>query len=165
MKLRSEPFESIWRDRLDPGHLAEFHGHMASEEGIRTGASSFDDNLKMAEIVQGGLPASALKEMADEFGLSVLELADVLQLARRTVTRRLAQGKRLTPMESERILRVQRLLRAARLVFEDKTAARRWFAHALAILGGKTPLELCATEPGGREVELVLGRIDHGVFG
>jgi putative toxin-antitoxin system antitoxin component (TIGR02293 family) len=120
-------------------------------------------NLELAAIVQGGIPASSLRELSGEFGMGVLEMADLLRLARRTVTRRLAERKALTPSESERILRVKRLLRQAQAVFESKDAAQRWFRRALAVLGGKSPLELCATEPGGREVELVLGRIEHGV--
>jgi uncharacterized protein (DUF2384 family) len=31
-------------------------------------------------------------------------------------------------------------------------------------LGGKTPLEYADTEPGAREVEDLLGRLEHGVF-
>lgn len=106
---------------------------------------------------------SALRELSGEFGMGVLELADLLLLARRTVTRRLAGREALTPVESERILRVKRLLGRAQAVFESRDSAKRWFTRALAVLGGKSPLELCATEPGGREVELVLGRIEHGV--
>jgi len=120
-------------------------------------------NLELAKIVQGGIPATSLRELSGEFGMGVLELADLLRLARRTVTRRLAERGALTPSESERILRVKRLLGRARAVFENRDAAQRWFTRALAVLGGKSPLELCATEPGGREVELVLGRIEHGV--
>jgi putative toxin-antitoxin system antitoxin component (TIGR02293 family) len=59
---------------------------------------------------------------------------------------------------------VKRLLQKAQAVFESRDAAQRWFTRGLAVLGGKSPLELCASEPGGREVELVLGRIEHGVF-
>ncbi len=31
-------------------------------------------------------------------------------------------------------------------------------------LGGRAPLQMAATEPGAREVERVLGRIEHGIF-
>ena len=31
-------------------------------------------------------------------------------------------------------------------------------------LGGATPLDFAKTEPGAREVENVLGRLEHGVF-
>jgi putative toxin-antitoxin system antitoxin component (TIGR02293 family) len=125
----------------------------------------FDDNLRLAEVVHLGVPAAALRETAEEFGIGILELADVLQLPRRTVTRRLAQKKLLTPAESERILRVRRLLGLAGPIFESGDLARRWFVRPLRALGGKSPLQLCSSEPGGREVESVLGRIDHGVIG
>ena len=38
-------------------------------------------------------------------------------------------------------------------------------AFTLRELGGRTPLQMTATEPGAREVERVLGRIEHGIFG
>jgi uncharacterized protein (DUF2384 family) len=36
---------------------------------------------------------------------------------------------------------------------------RRWCNSII------TPLQMTATEPGAREVERVLGRIEHGIFG
>ena len=42
--------------------------------------------------------------------------------------------------------------------------AAAWFGEPLSVLGGQTPLDLCATEAGAREVEQTLGRIEHGVF-
>jgi uncharacterized protein (DUF2384 family) len=42
--------------------------------------------------------------------------------------------------------------------------ARQWFRTPLRALSGKTPLEYCDMEIGLREVALVLGRIEHGVF-
>jgi putative toxin-antitoxin system antitoxin component (TIGR02293 family) len=137
---------------------------MATLSRARPDSLATAGNLKLAEIVRGGVPASSIRELSAEFGIGVLELADLLNLARRTVTRRLAQRKALTSMESERIVRVKRLLHKAQAVFESKEAAKRWFTRTLAVLGGKSPLELCASEPGGREVELVLGRIEHGVI-
>jgi uncharacterized protein (DUF2384 family) len=31
-------------------------------------------------------------------------------------------------------------------------------------LGGRSPLDFAQTEPGAREVENVIGRLEHGVF-
>src|ERR1700676_1821461 len=95
---------------LDTGHLADFSSHMPTTAKCHPDPLATWDNLKLAEIVHYGVPSTVLKELARELGMGLLELADVLQLARRTVTRRLGQGKRLTPTESERVLRVKRLL-------------------------------------------------------
>jgi putative toxin-antitoxin system antitoxin component (TIGR02293 family) len=42
--------------------------------------------------------------------------------------------------------------------------AREWFKAPNRALGNTTPFEYADTEPGAREVEDVLGRIEHGVF-
>jgi putative toxin-antitoxin system antitoxin component (TIGR02293 family) len=47
---------------------------------------------------------------------------------------------------------------------EDEANARQWLNRPLKVLGGLTPLALSATEPGAREVEQVLGRLEQGVF-
>ncbi len=72
---------------------------------------------------------------------------------------------RLEPAESNRILRVSPLFPEAIKLFEgDGVAARRWMLQKQKALGEKTPLELLATELGAREVEALIGRLEHGVF-
>ena len=124
----------------------------------------YADNLRLAELVHEGIPARALEDLAESMHLSLPKLADAVQISRRTLERRVADGSRLKPDESERALRLGRLFALAGDVFEDETSAAEWFAAPLAALRGKTPLELCRTEPGAREVEQTLGRIEHGVF-
>ncbi len=46
----------------------------------------------------------------------------------------------------------------------DEDAALRWLKTPLPILGGESPLAHARTEAGGREVELLMGRIEHGVY-
>jgi putative toxin-antitoxin system antitoxin component (TIGR02293 family) len=57
------------------------------------------------------------------------------------------------------------LFKKAVLVFSDKNDAREWFKRENRSLNNKTPLEYSDTEIGAREVEDLLGRIEHGVFG
>ncbi len=49
-------------------------------------------------------------------------------------------------------------------VFESDEAAREWFRSPQPALGGSTPLAFADVEPGAREVERLLGRIEQGVF-
>jgi putative toxin-antitoxin system antitoxin component (TIGR02293 family) len=124
----------------------------------------YGDNLRLAAMVQAGMPASFLVEMAGRLAISPARLAALVNIAPRTYLRRQTTKSRLKPDETERALRIGRLLHMAREVLEDEEAAARWFSRPLKALGGKPPLELCATEPGAREVEHALGRIEHGVF-
>ena len=121
----------------------------------------YRDNLRMATLVSQGLPTAALRELAEALGLSASNLASIVRIATRTLARR---QHRLKADEAERVLRLGQLLRMADEVFADREAAVRWFRRPLRVLGGKSPLQLCATEFGAKEVEQTLGRIAHGVF-
>jgi putative toxin-antitoxin system antitoxin component (TIGR02293 family) len=124
----------------------------------------FENNLELAKIVASGAPADLLRQIASLLGITPAKLAPIVQIAARTLERRLKDNDRLKPDETERTLRVGRLLHLAEGVFEDREAASEWFRRPLKNLAGCTPLQVCATEPGSREVEQILERIDHGVF-
>ena len=47
-------------------------------------------------------------------------------------------------------------------VFEDKEAASTWMSTPNDSLGGVTPLSLCETELGARQVRRVLNAIEWG---
>ena len=124
----------------------------------------FQDNFRLAALVQAGLPARMIREVAEALAVSPMQFAQTVQIAPRTLLRRLSDDARLKADESERVLRIARLLKRATDVLEGEEEAARWFRHPLRTLGGKAPLDMCATEPGAREVETVLGRLEHGVF-
>jgi len=59
---------------------------------------------------------------------------------------------------------LDRLLDLAVQVFEgDLAAARHWLAAPQPVLGGKAPLDLSRTDVGYREVEALIGRLEHGI--
>lgn len=66
--------------------------------------------------------------------------------------------------ESDRAVRFGRLLLRAREVFGDAADARLWLGSPQVGLGGAVPLDYAETEVGAREVEDLLGRIDHNVY-
>jgi putative toxin-antitoxin system antitoxin component (TIGR02293 family) len=122
------------------------------------------DNLRMAELVAAGLPTQALREISASLDLQLSRVGPLVNIAPKTLQRRLQAGGRLKPAESERVVRLMRLVARAHAVLGDEAKARAWLERPLRELGGKTALELSATEPGAREVEQVLGRLEHGVF-
>jgi len=77
--------------------------------------------------------------------------------------RRKAAG-RLSPDESDKVMRLQRLLEHATNAFGDVEKARAWLKHPQYGLGGAVPLDYAETEVGAREVDDLLGRIDYGVY-
>lgn len=56
------------------------------------------------------------------------------------------------------------LFEKAEVVFENADLARQWLNRPQFGLGGEIPLDFAKTENGAREVENLLGRIEHGVF-
>jgi putative toxin-antitoxin system antitoxin component (TIGR02293 family) len=62
------------------------------------------------------------------------------------------------------LVRFARLLGRAVDVFESLDGARRWLKAPQYGLGEAIPLEYAKTDVGAREVELLLGRIEHGVY-
>ncbi len=91
-------------------------------------------------------------------------LGELVQIAPRTLSRRKEEG-RLQPDESDRLLRVSRLVGRALELFEgDLETARKWLSTPLRSLRGKAPLELVKTEVGAQEVEALIGRLEHGII-
>jgi putative toxin-antitoxin system antitoxin component (TIGR02293 family) len=124
-------------------------------------ALSTDDLLKK---VQAGFIFKAFEHLTKNIALLPRELASVVQIPPRTLDRR-REGGLLEPAESDRILRVARVFAAAIELFEgDAAAARRWVLQKQKALWDKKPLDLLATELGAREVEALIGRLEHGVF-
>ncbi|HEY1792905.1 MAG TPA: antitoxin Xre/MbcA/ParS toxin-binding domain-containing protein [Opitutaceae bacterium] len=124
-----------------------------------------DDDLEMARRVEKGIPASAIRLLGKALELgSIAQIAALVQMSAKTAERRVRAKARLAPDESERVVRLARILSRAETVLESHDNARKWMARPLAILGGRSPLAMSATEPGARAVEQALGRLEHGVY-
>jgi putative toxin-antitoxin system antitoxin component (TIGR02293 family) len=122
------------------------------------------DNRVMAQRVEEGLPMAEVVEFGKQAGFTTDELARLIRIPPRTYARRVASKARLKVPEGERAVRIMRLFERAKQVFGTDQNTRRWFDSKILALGRKTPLEFAQTEPGAREVENVIGRIEHGVF-
>ena len=122
------------------------------------------DNVTMAQRVEEGIPVVDVVEFGKQAGFTNDELARLIHIPPRTYARRIANKGRLKVPEGERAVRLMRLFERARQVFGSYENTRSWFNSKLLALGRKTPLEYAQTEPGAREVENIIGRIEHGVF-
>ncbi len=120
--------------------------------------------LKLVKRVETGLPFAAFERVGRVSGLSTEELRSAIRLAPRTLARRRKEN-RLSPEESDRLVTVSRILSLAIKLFEgDISAALTWITSPNKALGGMTPLSAASTEVGSREVEALIGRLEHGVF-
>jgi putative toxin-antitoxin system antitoxin component (TIGR02293 family) len=122
------------------------------------------DTSTLIHRVQEGFSFKTVERLQHAFGLSAEEVAALVHIPTRTMTRRKVRG-RLKADESDRVLRAVRLMHRAAAIFNnDRAAAKTWMTTRQRGLGGAVPLELAGTEIGTREVEDALGRIEDGVF-
>uniref|UniRef100_UPI0025E7DBBC antitoxin Xre-like helix-turn-helix domain-containing protein n=1 Tax=Thiocapsa sp. TaxID=2024551 RepID=UPI0025E7DBBC len=80
---------------------------------------------QLVERVRRGLPFTELEALREPLGLSLQELAAYAGIPSRTLVRR-RQAGRLDPAESERVLRIERLLALATEMLRDVARARDW---------------------------------------
>jgi putative toxin-antitoxin system antitoxin component (TIGR02293 family) len=122
-----------------------------------------ESDLDLLQLLRDGVPSSAVDFLVGQGGLSIDELHSLV-IPRRTLALRRQQKQTLTPEESDRLARVARVLAMADETFGDPDRAARWLRKGNRGLAGQVPLQLLASELGGRLVEQALGRIAHGIF-
>ena len=129
----------------------------------KTHSSKAKHPTELIRKIQKGLRFSELETLQNSIDLPFEQLAAKLAISRSTLQRRKATG-RLSPDESDKVMRLSRLLEHAKKVFGDVDKARAWLKHPQYGLGGAVPLDYAETEVGAREVDNLLGRIDYGVY-
>ena len=122
------------------------------------------NDLELADIAKEGLPSATLSRLSGSLGWTRAALIEQLGIAPRTAARRLRRGELLSTTESERVLRVARVLARAIEVFESRDAAKQWLQEASTALGERKPTDLLVTDIGTEVVLNELGKIDHGFF-
>ena len=119
---------------------------------------------RFASGKETGLPFKAITQFQKSSGLSQKTIGDVIDLPKSTLRTRRESGI-LNRHESDRLIRLGRIFALAVELFEgDVNAASEWLQTPSHALGDHTPLEFSSTELGAREVEAVIGRMEHGVF-
>ena len=113
--------------------------------------------------IHQGLRFAELDALRGRLGLSVRAMSSLINIPERTLARRRQSG-RLSSVESERVLRLERLFALVAGMLRDDDAVQRWLNAPKKALAGNTPLQYAETEVGAREVENLIGRLRHGVF-
>jgi putative toxin-antitoxin system antitoxin component (TIGR02293 family) len=116
---------------------------------------------QLRETVKAGLPYASLEALIGKFGLAREEAAAALHLPQRTIARRKKEQK-LQPDESDRLMRLARVSAQAAATLGSDEKAVQWLRRPNRALGNRAPLDLIDNDIGTRQVEEVLGRIEHG---
>jgi putative toxin-antitoxin system antitoxin component (TIGR02293 family) len=120
--------------------------------------SEFD----LARIVEKGIPPESLALLKLQ-GLTFTEVSEIV-IAPRTLKHRRARGENLSHEETDRLVRVARIVALADEIFGDHAKALLWLRSEDDRIGGRRPLSMLQTEAGGRVVESMLWQIDEGVY-
>lgn len=143
--------------------METFHPPAVADRGLFHELGLRPERAALIDVVKAGLATRVFVDLAHRLGVAEATLAEVVGMSVSTLQRRKRAGE-LTPAEGEHVLRVAALLERGRQVFGAEAEAADWLRHENLALGGTTPLRMADTELGAREVEDLLGRLEHGVY-
>jgi putative toxin-antitoxin system antitoxin component (TIGR02293 family) len=126
--------------------------------GLESPATEVD----ILRIVEGRLAPSVIKRLS-ALGLERAEI-DAVVIPSRTLQHRRSRREKLTVEESDRVLRVIRVLSLTESIYGSRDRALDWLRKPNARLDGRAPLSLLKTDTGSRIVEEMLIQIDEGMF-
>jgi putative toxin-antitoxin system antitoxin component (TIGR02293 family) len=113
-------------------------------------------------IVEGQLAPSVIKRLS-ALGLERSEI-DAVVIPTRTLQHRRSRREKLTIEESDRVLRVIRVLSLTESIYGSRERALNWLRKPHPRLDERTPLSLLKTDTGSRIVEELLFQIDEGML-
>jgi putative toxin-antitoxin system antitoxin component (TIGR02293 family) len=119
------------------------------------------DDADLAGLAQERIDVDVIERLSAR-GLKADELAFIIP--RRTLTHRRQQHERLSTEESDRAIRLARIIAQANTAFGSNEKALSWLRTPQKRFAGRTALEMVATEHGARLVEDALVQIDEGYF-
>lgn len=129
--------------------------------GVRTIES---EPAKVQKAVRRGVLPVTVTRVQTLYGFSQAEMAKLLGLTPRTMTRKRASKARFGVEASDGTARLVRTFDRAVAVLGSPERAGEWLRTANMALGGDVPRSWLDTDAGTAEVLRVLGRIEHGVF-
>ncbi len=133
------------------GHKAKKGGHHRPAADARA-------------LVRSGMPAKVLDTLSRCMQVPVRDIQVIAGIPPATAARKRGGNETLRPVLSDRLYRIAAVFTLAKHVLESDDRAAQWFQQPNRALRGERPLDLLDTEIGAREVELVLNRLEHGIF-
>lgn len=132
--------------------------------GKKTLKRKIETSSDLMELTRAGLPVAILSAIAHSLAVHRVTVAALLGISERTLSRRVTINARLTVEESDRMVRLARVLALAKETLGGMDKAGRWLQTRNRALEGERPFDRLDTDAGVRSVEQVLGRIAYGVY-
>jgi putative toxin-antitoxin system antitoxin component (TIGR02293 family) len=118
-------------------------------------------DLDIAKLVHNRLSLVVIDRLLAE-GVTKQEIN--LVAPTRTLAHRRANSEKLTIDESDRAVRLARVIAQAESVFNDKDKAMAWLRRPMKRFENSSPIAMLITDVGSRLVEEALVQIDEGFF-
>jgi putative toxin-antitoxin system antitoxin component (TIGR02293 family) len=138
--------------------MSLLHTQMGDWLGFQPPATETD----VLRLVEGQLTPKVIQRLI-EMGLGRPEI-DALIIPLRTLQHRRSRHEKLSVEESDRVIRLIRVLSATETVYGSRERALAWLRRPHPRLDGRNPLSLLRTDTGARIVEEFLIQIDEGMF-
>jgi len=129
--------------------------------GTALGIKSVQSDTDLIHHVEARLPVRTITALV-KGGLTEDEIYSLI-IPRRTLSHRKTKREPLTREESDRAVRVGRVLVLAEGVFGEKSKALSWLRKPKRHFEDRPPLQLLGTDVGSRAVEELLYQIDYGM--
>lgn len=136
-------------------------GEKAKCGKIKLGSREVSSARDLELVVQEGLPLESV-EITIEHIFPHNPTPRYQIVPRATLSRRIKNGERLSPEESEKLQRVARVFAMAKDVWGSEEDAREFMVKCHPMLDDRSPFEASLSEIGAREVEGILGRLLFG---
>ncbi len=122
----------------------------------------FENKLEIVRLSQKGLKISRLKHYLKECNFTMKEMAKLLHLSERQLSRYSAEF--ILPVDiTARIYQIVEVWSRGLEVFEDRDMLNRWLRKPIMALGFGVPIALMETPQGVEVILDELGRIEHGL--
>jgi len=118
-------------------------------------------DMEMVNLIHNRLSLSVIDRLLAQ-GVTRQEMS--LVAPARTLAHRRANAEPLTIEESDRAVRLARVVAQADVVFGNQEKAMSWLRQPRQRFEGRTPIEMLATDVGSRLVEEALVQIDEGYY-
>ncbi len=127
--------------------------------------ATLNDPYQLVIHARGGISVDAFFDLLEISAFTRDELADLLDVSFKTISRYKKENKHLNVLNSEQILKLIRLYKHGTEVFGDLDAFNRWLRKPSHGLGNIIPTELMRSSGGIDLIDEELSRIEYGSFG
>jgi putative toxin-antitoxin system antitoxin component (TIGR02293 family) len=123
-----------------------------------------ENYFALVSRAQNGISVSAFFDMLEISNLSKEELSSLLDVSYKTMQRYQKEGKKLSALNSEQLLKMIALYQKAEEVFGNLSSFNRWLRKPAHGLNNQHPLSLMQTSGGIDLINEELLRIEFGAF-